>query len=364
MIAVIACLLVAGVLVFETRVLLLGFAGVLGAVFLMTPARWVARVTRLPYWAGLMIVCFVVLAVPVLAGWLIGARVADQTDELQARIPEMREHATHLLRGHAWGRWILHGASAVFSPTPDTASPGATRSMLADATTVARSVGGTASGVVVVGFVALFGAIAPGTYRELIVRVIPRRRAHRARQVLRRIRQRLWWWLVGQLVAMLFIGIVTAVALWAFGLSLWLSLAVIAALLNFVPNFGPLLAAAAAVILALVERPHAAGFIAATYVAIQILQNHIVTPLVQQRAVHLPPVVLILAQVFMFYWSGALGILLAPPLAVVCMTLVEMLYVQDVLGKAPTGRNHQRFWRRPGQARADAARKTPSPSAD
>jgi predicted PurR-regulated permease PerM len=61
----------------------------------------------------------------------------------------------------------------------------------------------------------------------------------------------------------------------------------------------------------------------------------VVTPLVQQQAVHLSPVLLILAQMFMYYWAGALGMLLAPALAVVVTTLVEMLYVQDILGKEP-----------------------------
>jgi predicted PurR-regulated permease PerM len=65
---------------------------------------------------------------------------------------------------------------------------------------------------------------------------------------------------------------------------------------------------------------------------VQTLESYVITPLVQQRAVSLPPVILITAQIAMGVLAGATGVLLAAPLAVVVIVLLQMLYVEDVLG--------------------------------
>ena len=75
-----------------------------------------------------------------------------------------------------------------------------------------------------------------------------------------------------------------------------------------------------------------AVWVIVAYAVIQLLQNHVVTPLVQQEAVQLPAVLLMLSQVFMYYWAGVLGLALAPPLAATVMKVVQMLYVRDTLG--------------------------------
>jgi predicted PurR-regulated permease PerM len=65
---------------------------------------------------------------------------------------------------------------------------------------------------------------------------------------------------------------------------------------------------------------------------VQTLESYLITPLVQRRAVSLPPVILITAQVAMGVLAGATGVLLATPLAVSVIVLLQMLYVEDVLG--------------------------------
>ena len=58
-------------------------------------------------------------------------------------------------------------------------------------------------------------------------------------------------------------------------------------------------------------------------------------PLIQHRAVDLPPALILLAQVLMGVTAGPLGVIVATPLAAVALVVVRMLYVEDILGDRP-----------------------------
>jgi predicted PurR-regulated permease PerM len=61
----------------------------------------------------------------------------------------------------------------------------------------------------------------------------------------------------------------------------------------------------------------------------------VLTPLVEKRAVALPPALTITAQVLLGLLAGGLGLALAAPLAAVCMVFVQRFYVEDILGDSP-----------------------------
>jgi len=66
-------------------------------------------------------------------------------------------------------------------------------------------------------------------------------------------------------------------------------------------------------------------------VAIQQVEGHVLTPLVQRWGAQLPPVLSIVASVVFGLLFGLVGVLFATPLMVVLMTLVEKLYVERFL---------------------------------
>ena len=68
------------------------------------------------------------------------------------------------------------------------------------------------------------------------------------------------------------------------------------------------------------------------YTAVQLLESYLIAPLVQQQAVHIPPATVITAQFISGIGAGAVGVLLATPLTIVVIVLVQTLYVEDVLG--------------------------------
>jgi predicted PurR-regulated permease PerM len=70
-------------------------------------------------------------------------------------------------------------------------------------------------------------------------------------------------------------------------------------------------------------------YVIVLYLVIHGLEGYILTPLVQRRAVRLPPVLTVLAQLFMWIITGFLGVALATPLAAVGLVLVKMLYLNE-----------------------------------
>lgn len=75
-------------------------------------------------------------------------------------------------------------------------------------------------------------------------------------------------------------------------------------------------------------------FVVLIYVLLQQLENQLLTPLIQKRAVFLPPAVLLIAQLLIGVLFGYMGVLFASPLAIVFVILVQTLYVEDTLGES------------------------------
>ena len=131
---------------------------------------------------------------------------------------------------------------------------------------------------------------------------------------------------------MVVVGILTTLGLWIAGVPTPMALGLIAALLSFVPYVGPILSFFPAVLVALMVSLTKVLYVVVVFGLVQTLESYVITPLVQQKAVSLPPVILITAQIAMGVIAGAMGVLLAAPLAIVVIVLLQMLYVEDVLG--------------------------------
>jgi predicted PurR-regulated permease PerM len=312
-------------------VLLVVFAGILLAILLRGLATFVAAGTRLPVGLALAAVIVAILGLVAGAGWLLADDVAVQVEELVEQIPQAVAQVRQALSRYPWGRQIV-------AAVPE-AGALVSREMLDRARGPLAATLGTGvalvTNVAILAFVGLYVAAAPEPYRRGILALVPLGRRARAAQVLQRIASVLRSWLVGKVVAMGIIGTLTAAGLWLIGVPLALTLGLLAGLTNFVPYLGPLLGFIPAVLLALLHSPTTALWVLALYVAVQTVESYVLTPLVQQRAVSLPPALTITAQVVLGVALGWLGLLLATPLTAVAVVLVQMLYVEDVLHDSP-----------------------------
>ena len=198
---------------------------------------------------------------------------------------------------------------------------------------VSNVLGALAYGVVFVAL-GLYLAIDPGVYVRGLVRLVPRPRRARVQEVLQEVGATLGHWLVGRIVSMGIVGGITTGGLWLLGVPLAPALGFLAALAEFVPNVGPFLAFVPALLLALTESTTRALAVLLLYLGVQGFESYVLTPLVEKRAVALPPALTITAQVLMAVLVGGLGLALATPLAAAALVLVRRLYVEDTLGDA------------------------------
>jgi predicted PurR-regulated permease PerM len=62
---------------------------------------------------------------------------------------------------------------------------------------------------------------------------------------------------------------------------------------------------------------------------VDILEGYVVTPLVQRRAVRLPPALTVVIQLLMWTVAGLLGVAIATPLGAACLVVIKKLYLHD-----------------------------------
>lgn len=143
-----------------------------------------------------------------------------------------------------------------------------------------------------------------------------------------KIEEKLGAWVRGELVLMIIIGTATYIGLTLLRVEFALPLAIIAGLLEIVPNVGPTVAAIPAIIIAFVQSPILAVGVLALYILIQQLENTLVVPKVMQKAVGLSPLVIIFALLAGGSLFGIAGALLAVPTAAIGHVIFED-YVQS-----------------------------------
>jgi len=186
------------------------------------------------------------------------------------------------------------------------------------------------TGVLLLGdaLLVVFGGIYMAAQAELylrsLLRLFPTARRQRAITVLRDLGRLLRRWLVAQLISMVLIGAMVGVGLWLIGAPAAGALGILAGLAEFVPFVGPVVAAAPALLLALLHGGDKALWTLALFVMVHLIEANLLQPLIQRRMVLIPPVLTIFALVSFGLVFGPLGILLAAPLTVVCLTLAKL----------------------------------------
>jgi predicted PurR-regulated permease PerM len=309
-----------------SSVLLLVFAGILLAIFLRSLSEGVREYTALTEGWSLVVVLLGLAVLMGLGSWLLTPSVAEQIDRLSERIPRSLQQLEHHVQRYEWSRQLFAQAPKAEEVLPEKGD------MVATATGVFSTTLGALASFVIFMFLGLFFAAEPRVYKDGLVRLVPIDKRERAHEVLHQLGSALQWWLIGKVFSMLLVGVLTALGLWLLEVELALTLGLIAALFTFIPNIGPVLSAVPAVLLALLQSPTQAFSVVLLYLAIQTVESYLITPLIQQRTVSLPPALTITAQVALGVLLGGLGLVLATPLMVCLLVLVQMLYIHETLG--------------------------------
>ncbi|MGP1383285.1 MAG: AI-2E family transporter [Thainema sp.] len=173
--------------------------------------------------------------------------------------------------------------------------------------------------------------INPTAYRHTFLLLFPSFYRRRADQILSICEVDLGNWLAGILTSSVFIFALSALGLWALGIPLVLAHALLAGLLNFIPNIGPTLSVVFPVTIALLEEPWKAIAVFIFYIVIQQIESYWLTPTIMAKQVSLLPALTLVAQIFFATAFGLFGLILALPLAVVAKVWLQEVIVQDIL---------------------------------
>jgi len=177
---------------------------------------------------------------------------------------------------------------------------------------------------------AIFLAAQPDVYRTMVLRVVPPDSREKWTRIYDEVGRNLRAWVLGKAFTMLLIGVCTYIGLTLFGIPGALALATLAALLEFIPNFGPTIAALPAVIAGFAISPGTALWVAVFYFALQQVQNAITVPLVERKAVNIPPAALLAWQLMLTVGFGFLALFVATPLLAVIVVATRILYLEPL----------------------------------
>lgn len=328
---VVATTLLLALIWFAGGVLLLLFAGILLAVLLRAPTNWLARHTPLSENFALMLSMLAMVALFGLLIYLFAVPLANQVGQLVETLPQAMARLRQWMLQYHWTRALLPLAGELSRIRLDI-------EMLGHAGGVISSALESVVGIVVVLFIGGYLAAQPRLYQRGFMHLLSPKARGRAAHVLDEVGGVLRWWLLGRMVTMIVVGAAAGLGLWWLDVPLAFTLAILSGFLEFIPYFGPILSAVPPLLIAFNVDPAQAFYVLLLYVAIQSAEGYLLSPLIEQRTVSLPPALVIVVTLLMGAMAGPLGVILASPLTASCIVAIKRLYVEDVVEQQPAAR--------------------------
>jgi predicted PurR-regulated permease PerM len=300
------------------NVLLLILAGALIALYFRGLSGLLHRKTGWSEKATLPISIIGSLLLLVLFFWFTGAQIQQQAAQLSETFPTTIQKLKEEMSKSPLGQKVLQQATSQGSQKRSS-------SMLQGFFSTTFGVLGD---IYVVLFLGIFFTASPRVYVNGALRLLPLAARPRAKGVVDHLGHTLTKWLKGQLFAMMVVAVLTLIGLLIMGVPMAFVLALIAGLLNFIPNFGPLIAMIPAVGVGLLQGPTTALLVAGLYILVQVLESNLITPQIQKRMIDMPPALIIMGQMFMGVLTGGWGLVLATPIVAILIVVVQELWVK------------------------------------
>jgi predicted PurR-regulated permease PerM len=171
----------------------------------------------------------------------------------------------------------------------------------------------------------------PSPYRRGFILLFPAFYRRRVNEILLECETTLVGWMTATLIQMATIGVVSFIGLMILGVPLALANALLAGLLEFIPNIGPILSVIPPMAVAVLADPWKPVAVLALYLLIQQFEAYLLVPFVMRRQVSLLPAFTLLSVVIFGTFFGFLGVFLSVPLVIVVKIWVNEVLIKDVL---------------------------------
>lgn len=145
------------------------------------------------------------------------------------------------------------------------------------------------------------------------------------RKIFNLLEKKLGYWVHAEIILMTTIGVLSYIGFSLLGLKYAVPLAIIAGLLEVVPNVGPIIATALAALVGLTISPITALLAVGWGVLIQQLENHIIVPKVMKETVGISPLITIFLLITGAKLGGIVGAILAIPIYITIETIFTVL---------------------------------------
>lgn len=304
---------------FARELFLVLFAGILLALILRSYTDFIAHRTGLGSNAAYAVAISSIVVVTGLIGWALVPGIVRQVTQLSVVLPNALAQIETSMSHSQWGRYEVGYARQAFHQMGAAINTPSLISKVSDALAVCGA-------VIVVGF---YGALSPRPYLNGFLKLFPKSKRPRARQVTLEVIETLRWWLLGQLIPMGVLGVASMVYLWILKVPLAFTLGLITGIMIFIPYVGSIIAGIPAALVAFELGPGTMVLVIIFYIGTHIAEGYFLTPLVQKKAVRLLPILTLASQFLMWIYAGFFGLALATPLAAAGLTLVKELYLRE-----------------------------------
>lgn len=328
LIATIIVAVVGGLIVLvwvAVKVVLIFFAAVLFGIFLRMAAVLISRATHLGSSWSFAIAVVALLMIGGGVGWLLAGPITNQIHQLKNQLPDVIQHDEEALKQYSWGRAIenhLRNAGDLLAQTGGVLEK------------IKKIFSVSFQGAVYL-LVILFGGFYLGMqsqyYARGFLRLLPPAVRPRVRTAMNQIGSSLRYWLLGQITSMIIIGCLTWLGLHLLRVPGATVIGVLAGILDFVPVLGTFTAAVAGCIFALLKSWTVVLYVVCLFVGLRLLEDQVITPVVQRRAAKLPPGLTILSMFLFSELFGLVGLLLATPLLALILAAVRTLYLDGII---------------------------------
>ena len=171
--------------------------------------------------------------------------------------------------------------------------------------------------------VSLMISIEPKQYKENILLLIPKNYRNKFRNILEKCNTALANWTFSMVISSLSVGLLSLIVLSILDVKYVVSNALIAMVLNIIPNIGPVISGIFPISIALLDNFWKPLAVLGSYVIIQNIESYIIMPSIMKKKANLLPGLTLISQFGFTFIFGPLGLILSLPLAVVIQVLIK-----------------------------------------